>query len=151
MKREILFRAKSVDNGEWIEGNLLRFCWKTDILTYIATIDFNPFDTERTTFRVVPETVGQFTGMRDKYGRKIFEGDIIKISEYPHYCDVVYDIRQCAFLIKTNAATGLWMDYFSPIWSSVDCSYFTDEFEVIGNIHDNPELMNENLRGKANV
>ena len=124
--REILFRGKT-ERGEWIEG----FYIKDVIETYI-------YDKYRNTRMqsVIPETVGQYTGLTDKNGKKIFEGDIVKAQDDVFgspFCDgiigkIVYD--ECAFFIEPK--------------NPVDSQRLFDEcavYEVIGNIHDNPELL----------
>ena len=122
MKREILFRGKQLNTGEWFFGNL--FDKDNSGRTHIAT-------TNRGCLNIDPETVGQFTGMTDKNGTKIFEGDILnekyKINERLYY--IVWD-----------------NDYFALRAESEYTSYQLDELllshcEVIGNIHDNKELL----------
>lgn len=71
--REYLFRGKRVSNGEWVYGSLLAF----DEETYICVLDENHEFMDK--IQVVPETVGQFVGLTDKNGMKIFEGDMVKI------------------------------------------------------------------------
>ena len=109
--REILFRAKRIDNGEWIEGDLVH---APDGRTAVSTYD----DLVET----VPETVCQYTGLTDKNGRKIFEGDILKIPEKKNN-NVKFEYGQ--FCVGINC----------PI------AYIRTECEVIGNIFDNPELL----------
>ena len=122
MKREILFRGKRVKDGKWVEGLLTK-----DIKGHIR-IQYNPRN-----FSVVvnPETVGQFTGMTDKNGTKIFEGDIVKEK---------YKINERLYYIVWDN------DYFALRAESEYTSYQLDELllshcEVIGNIYDNKELL----------
>ena len=132
--REILFRGKRKDNGEWIEGDLLhdRFIFSNEKICRIYN------EESKLTHRqdiVIPETVGQYTGLTDKNGTKIFEGDIIK-----HYCDntdksrfdigvILFDDKVCQFKRNSRVKTRYYNIHF-------EC-----EYEVIGNIHDNPELL----------
>ena len=119
--REILFRGKRIDNGEWVEGFLMKISSMPFILVQ------NPSGTVLW-FEVDPKTVGQFTGLTDKNGKKIFEGDILKYNNkigYVNYskgCFSVHDIDS-----ENNPA--------------IDIVMFEYEVEVIGNIHDNPELL----------
>ena len=119
MKREILFRGKRVKDGKWVEGLLTK-----DIKGHIR-IQYNPRN-----FSVVvnPETVGQFTGMTDKNGTKIFEGDIYSMGDDSIRYVVVW--RKCMFIgkqIGNNSYAGL--------------DYFESDIKKVGNIYDNPELL----------
>lgn len=127
--REILFRGKRVDNGEWVEGN---YEWYHKPEKHIIS---NSYTGE--TKGVIPETVGQCIGKQDKKAKWIFEGDIVKTKKYgkiiEHSCVNDYDIfkvvyEPCVFRLK-NAHRG-----FNLVGNGV-------EYEVIGNIHDNPELL----------
>ena len=118
--REILFRGKT-EKGEWIEG----FYVKDVIETYI-------YDRYRNTRMqsVIPETVGQYTGLTDKNGKKIFEGDIIK-GYWNVTLVIFYDEVSTSYRVKTSTGHEREPSY-----------YGVEKFEVIGNIHDNPELLN---------
>lgn len=134
--REIIFRAKRLDNGEWVEGNLF-IPDKPDTPTQIC-IGTNVV---RISYDVDPSTIGQYTGLIDKNGKKIFEGDIFSrldgaIDGIPRI--VRWDEEHMEFkcpLVKKHWAFGksncsLWLMKYEDI-------------EVIGNIHDNPELLKE--------
>ena len=115
-----LYRGKRKDNGEWETGSLVVIrpdC--SDQQTFIAD-KMTGYHT-----LVLPETVGQFTGLTDKNGVKIFEGDIVRYEDDIGY--VIYNGDDARFLVD------------SPnMYISMD---YSNEFEVIGNIHDNPELL----------
>ena len=131
--REILFRGKRIDNGEWVEGYYMyrgEECIKisTDV-HYIVTHDLYGFSWHE----VIPETVGQFTGLPDKNGNRIFEGDIVKTDKFsePNKQYIIkYDLQFGAFIGQ---------DRYNCYFVTFDGD--SDEFEVIGNIHDNPELL----------
>lgn len=136
--REILFRGKRTDNGEWVEGY---YSYSPEIDKHmIITADLaHPFGTNFGFYKVIPETVGQYTGLTDNNGRKIFEGDIIKckVHEMNGYRvrRGVVEYHGVGFIM--NLDPNSWYDQKNI---SFDC-------EVIGNIYDNPELLkggNEN-------
>ena len=126
--KEILFRGKRKDNGEWIEG--FYFQKKNPFSEYGEPIrhfisDLPPFGAE-----VIHETVGQYTGLKDKNGKRIFEGDVVRakrIDNYEIYTGYVVWGKGC-FDIKIKKMNKPAIDLFK-------------DFEVIGNIHDNPELL----------
>lgn len=128
MNREILFRGKRVDNGEWVVGDLIhRQIWSTH-LTIIRVSDdcFDHYEE----YEVQPETVGQFTGLLDKNCNKIFEGGVVKCYslEYGYTNKAVYYNQDKARFVLSSLGTDYDFD-----------EYIT--FEVIGNIHDNKELL----------
>lgn len=128
-KREILFRGKRLDNGEWRQGFLFKIREKAFILW--GTINGIPDMTE-----VDPETVGQYTGIHDRNGKPIFEGDIVKTDLERPYNIVVF--RNGCFLFNCNDGGE---DYFDTIENISSPDVVQDGYwEVIGNIHDNPEL-----------
>lgn len=125
--REILFRGKREDNGEWVYGNLIyRRIWKTDICV-IRVFD-SGFDIYEE-YDVIPETVGQYTGLTDKNGTKVFEGDVLK-GAWKTILTIFYDEITLSYRVKTSAGYDREPSY-----------YGIEKLEVIGNIYDNPELM----------
>ena len=121
--REILFRGKRLDNGEWVEGGVLCYAEYTAICVYSDYNNWHEF------IEVVPKTVCQFTGLTDKNGVKIFEGDVVDILTENEEIGVV-KYEDGGFLVS---ADGFCVDFHSNINGT--------DLEVIGNIFDNPELM----------
>lgn len=117
-RREILFRGKSID-GNWYYGVPLVFT--EDYVCITAPYNHNK--------SVIPETVGQYTGLTDKNGKKIFEGDVVKLYliDGEEIGVIKYNDKMCRFMFFTKDGSYSFDD--------------TDDFEVIGNIHDNPELL----------
>ena len=151
MSREILFRGKRVDNNQWTEG-FLSFIY-TDgrnsngfIYTDKAQI-YSPVEVR--SHDVYTSTVGQFTGLCDKDGKKIFEGDIVKT----HYANAVksdfietvvfHNGRFCAN--SKISETGEWWTSLADgvPHVSFDKSVYMESCKVIGNIHDTPDLAKE--------
>lgn len=140
--REILFRGKRCDNGEWVDGFLLNECnyatcsWNLAI--EYKTDRFGKFAYD--VAEVVTETVGQFTGLTDKNGTNIFEGDIVRVCLDPEICvgNVIWDSEIASYNIPfNNGKCVLPLDIFIAKNKVGDKVWI----EVIGNIHDNPELL----------
>jgi uncharacterized phage protein (TIGR01671 family) len=130
--REILFRGKRIDNGEWVEGayyHQTEFYGDSFDGHYIITTTDELEDNMMDVCRVIPETVGQYTGLTDKNGTKIFEGDIVKWS-WDTVFQVVYDDCYLGFIAKEKTGYHICLD-----------NYGLNKIEVIGNVHDNPELL----------
>lgn len=117
--REILFRGKLKSNDEWSFGNLN--------VSLRAVVIITPDETPIGKYgQVIPETVGQYIGLTDKNGKKIFEGDIVKYKNSSP-CEIAYIDSQFVMM---------WKNFYRNFERVYD-----DEIEVIGNIHDNPELL----------
>ena len=133
--REILFRAKSIctdspndtSKNWWVEGSLVHqtehYGDPVDVYHIVkpGTFHSDYYDSEE----VWPETVGQYVGLKDRDGNKVFEGDVLespvkRIGQKFGSLIVIRDIRECKF-----------------------AALYVGEYKIIGNIHDNPELLNE--------
>lgn len=138
MQREILFRGKRVDNGKWVEGYLFNGIVSYGIITnekYLGHWD-----------EVIPDTVGQYIGLLDKNGKKIFEGDYYRQEDSDNNTSVVI----CVFIQEISAFCWLndyeYLDYLDNGFDSlndngvpfncdeIDC----DIISIAGNIIDNP-------------
>lgn len=144
--REILFKAKRTDNGEWVEGyyekriewhRLYEWEYKKEEKHYICVNMVCSEDSYIDRIEVDSSTICQYTGLTDKNGQKIWENDIFK-----HYC-------------KVNVGDPEYYEFCSVVWDELHCRfvncnrikneyYFMNElcvYEVIGNTFDNPELL----------
>lgn len=127
--REIIFRGKRLDNGVWVYGfychvprgrldrdeHLIQTVKKSGKMGMLHCVD--------------PSTVGQYTGLKDKNGKRIFEGDVITVAG-----------EVGCFELKFNENTAMFVMDGDAIRASFNI-FWPDEVEVIGNIHDNPELL----------
>lgn len=142
--REILFRGKRIDKGEWTEGYLFKQ-WNRTFLLWGMTGD-TPNMTE-----VIPETVGQFTGLTDKNGKKIFEGDICKVTYLDRRCNSngKHYLAENEMIEKVVFKNGAFcfkviiedIAMYRPIGFDIYEKQKIKYVEVIGNIYDNPELL----------
>ena len=136
MSREILYRGKRTDNGEWVEGWVTSQFKKHTEGELLTRIQSNVFGVGE--HLVDTETVGEYTGLTDKNGKKIFEGDIIicKKEICGNFIDSCVEI---GFVEMKHGAFGLHrkQGYYRPFKDWLE-DY---EYEIIGNIHDNPELL----------
>ena len=125
---EVLFRGKEVADGKWIEG-------------FYSAEEYNPYSGEVehipriqiigkcVSLGVIPETVGQYTGLTDKNGVRIFEGDIVRA--FTRFSEIY--VSSVAYHDGT---------FWFKNWSWTKFLFKFEKIEVIGNIHDNPEILN---------
>ena len=123
--REILFRGKRINSREWAYG---------DLLTCDDEMEIYSESHGENGGWVIPETVGEYTGLTDKNGVKIFEGDIIKSTTSGTIGKVGYYPEEGAFMVLFNASSGYCVGYLDINMSTI---------EIIGNIYDNPELIKD--------
>jgi len=145
--REIKFRGKRIDNGEWVYGSLCtkrkeiaidgfkRSIWVDAIQVYMSN---NGETYKYVTFEVIPETVGQYTGLKDKNGKEIYEGDIVNVDSRcwrnnKYQNEVVKYCKGIGFYPFNEVSPQIDLDYI--------CSNEAQDVEVVGNIHDNPEFL----------
>lgn len=139
--REIKFRGKRVDNGEWVYGNPVEWLNETNDISIVA----HPFgcciDHEGNLVlieapfvcKVIPETVGQFTGLKDKNGVEIYEGDVCNCREYECFGKIKWNKDDVSFyFLVVMEGGGFEEEYLYE---------YAGELAVIGNIHENPELL----------
>ena len=145
--REIKFRAKRLDNGEWIYGDYHKRAGGEHCI-----IKMEPDENGKVVYvvhQVAPDTIGQFTGLHDKNGEEIYEGDILRGFKYPfydaeadaynYYAVVDWDADEAQFYAYKDLARGTQV-------RGISCGVCVDmedlrEMEVIGNIYDNLGLL----------
>ncbi len=130
--REILFRGKSINDNEWVFGDLIRnLIWdgrEKEMRIGDIYFEHNGDIHGTAVYKVIPETVGQFTGLTDRNGKKIFEGDIMQLCSACYPCLVYWDGKSWAW--KQNGKRR-----------EIDLT--REKMDIIGNIFDNPELFGE--------
>lgn len=140
MSREILFRAKKVEGGEWVDGYIVKKHG-----TYFL-YDINNSDTCRQNNYLIDEdTICQYTGLTDMNGKKIWEGDIIKYHFGEVYAPVKFGEYQSCFDSTSTSHVGFYVDWDEKHDVRKDLGYWIKlvDAEVVGNIFDNPELLEE--------
>lgn len=161
MNREIKFRGQRVDNGEWVYGNLISVSKesnsnKTELTTGIQVVEDGIF---KAVHQVVPESVGQFTGRVTNNIQAIYEGDIIRWTNGKHYWEA--EIRtlddsksNTLYAVETFCNLSTHFDEHDEELYSFErtderkgirneIEFLSKTNEVIGNIHDNPELLSK--------
>lgn len=136
--REILFRGKQTDKDKWIYGMPVKGTVNDEstMLIIDRTFDCGEYACKGCEYTpVIPETVGQYTGLTDKNGKKIFEGDIVKDEQVQLFGKVVYATSQDGF----DGTSGFMVDDIDD--GMQNYNGFWHLVEIIGNIHDNPELL----------
>lgn len=123
--RDIRFRCKCLDNGEWKYGSLIAFHdWEGNRHVKIV-------DDVGNIYAADPATVGQYTGLKDKNSKEIYEGDVLRWFVNDLISTAPVEYRDGAFWMvrDINTGHGVWNDWLRG------------EYEIFGNIHDNPELL----------
>lgn len=161
MQREIKFRGQKVDTKEWVHGSLIK-CGITG-KHYIFPIGNDANESDKigeegclrlVTFEVNDKTVGQYTGLKDKNGQEIYEGDIVSFEHTKstekevHFSDLfdnikIYNRNYAVEFVNMRTHCGIRLRNKS-IWFMVHAmTLISHNAEIIGNIYDNPELLQE--------
>jgi uncharacterized phage protein (TIGR01671 family) len=146
MNREIKFRGKRLDTGEWVYGDLLH--GKHDIVWIVVDAEEALYPTSTTEgsmpqtqrqnlFRVDPATVGQYVGLEDKTGLEIYDGDILSDGE--NHAVVLWEAADLQYILN-DIDEYVRGNYDEPAYA-IDDKQGWVALKIIGNIHDNPELL----------
>lgn len=137
MNRQILFKAKRKDNGEWVEGYYV-YCRKRRYILQILNKEIGFDERENEWIEIDPGTICQYTGLTDKNGKKIFEGDVVK---YVDVCgEVKFGLHESTWQInKYNQ--GFFVTFPKEYSLRSELGFWRNKIVVIGNIFDNAELL----------
>lgn len=124
--RDILFRGKTCSDGRWVEGNLVIVDYDSGLAKILSGNGF-----VRISYYVDPETVGQVIGAIDKNGVMIFEGDLVEMELLAPF-DIWYEVAEVRYGYR-NGVMGFYLSNGRDLISR--------ELTVVGNIHDNPEIL----------
>lgn len=137
--REILFKAKRIDNGKWVEG-----CYQKryDLLGNEEHLIFHADSYKVWEYaEIVPETLCQFTGLCDKNGKKIWENDIVNTNSNLR-AQIKFGLYSSGFSTQKHNQ-GFYMDFMDKEYYRNELGYWAGKSVVIGNIFDNKELLQE--------
>lgn len=137
--REILFKGKRIDNGEWVEGFLYKQVGIEDRMYFAIEV----IDEAVNAYEVDSSTICQYTGLTDKNGRKIWENDIVKYHFGDDVAPIRFGVYQSCFDSTITGHVGFYVDWSAKIAHRKDLGYWVNMIDcnVIGNIFDNPELL----------
>ena len=130
--REILFRGKRMDDGEWVEGYLVKAVGGECMILPVTTEHCGGAEFSEG-YHCDPTTVGQYTGLKDKNGKRIFEGDICRNTRTGEIVSVKWHGTMAGYVWDKRRADSFLFD-FGELFRACD------KYEVIGNIHGNQEL-----------
>ena len=136
--REILYRGKQTGKDKWIYGVPVKGTNidESEMLIIESVFECDEYACRGCNFEpVIPSTIGQYTGLTDKNGKKIFEGDIVECELYEEIGQIAYHESEAMFVVEFDT----WLTDFDHMYGK--------DLEIIGNIHDNPELLKGGVQG----
>lgn len=133
---DIEFRGKRTDNGEWVYGNLVRGCNEQ----YAYIVEFGNKELCRNYVDINPETVGQYTGLKDKNGTKIFDGDIVLVPYVDPIFKCAWDDTSLSERAIVRYVDGMFYVEYIESGDKFTLSVMKGHMKIVGNIYDNPEL-----------
>lgn len=136
-----LYKAKRLDNGEWVQGCIVRYGFTNQEKWYIVPA----YASDLYSFLIDKNTICQCTGLKDKNGKLIWENDVIKYHFGNAYAQIRYGAYQSCFDSQETEHIGFYVDWSESRNYRKDLGYWINmvNAEVVGNIFDNPELIKE--------